>query len=60
MGDRLWCATCQKKRQHELGNTGEMICSKCGCWREIPASWLEHVVTVWQNQPASKGGAGRE
>jgi len=38
---RLWCSNCCKKQQHRLGNTGEMICNTCGCWREHPEAVKE-------------------
>lgn len=42
---RLWCGGCRKKQQHRLDHTGEMICNKCGCWREHP----------WHKQQLAKG-----
>ena len=27
------CNKCGKKTKHRLGNTGEMICCECGCYR---------------------------
>lgn len=35
---RLYCSNCKKKQKHRLGNTGELICCKCGCWRNLKES----------------------
>ena len=33
---KLHCAECKTRRSFRLGNTGELICETCGCWRDAP------------------------
>jgi len=31
-----WCSCCRGSRRHHMGNTGQLICDKCGCERDLP------------------------
>ena len=38
--ERLWCGECRKKRQHRCNGIGMLICTSCGCYRDLPNAEL--------------------